>query len=310
MSEKSKAYVGLILVFMIWGSLYVVGSVVLEYLPTFFVMLCRFMIAFPTLCLIVAIRGRKWKDDVDEQGKRTRLDAKGWKFAILLGLLGYAVSVGIQLLGTKYAGSSMASLINALNPVTISVLAVPILGEKLTRNKVIGILLAVFGVYLILGTGGNVNIPGVLLSLGSVVLWSLVSCLTRESLKEYNSLVITRNAVGIAIAGELVFALIEHGVLHPHMSVNLTVVFGLLYLGIVCTGVSYILWNGGLAVLPVSNCSALYPIQPLTSTFLGIVLFHEVVGWNFVTGTICILGGVLLCLLGDQIFRKRGESSR
>jgi len=304
MSKKATAYIGLVLVFMIWGSLYVVGSVVLKYLPTFFVMLCRFLIAFPTLCLIVDIRGKAWKEGVDDQGKKTKLDTKGWKFAILLGLLGYAVSVGIQLLGTKYAGSSMASLINALNPVTISILAVPILGEKLTRNKVVGILLAVFGVYLILGTGGNVNIPGVLLSLGSVILWSLVSCLTRETLREYNSLVITRNAVGVAIAGELVFALIEHVTLHPDMTVNPTVVFGLLYLGIVCTGISYILWNGGLAVLPASNCSALYPIQPLTSTFLGILLFHEVIGWHFVTGTVCILGGVLLCLLGDRIMKK------
>ena len=180
MKKTAAAYLGLIIVFVLWGSLYVVSSVVLQYMPTFAVMFCRFAIAFAALSVIVKIDSRKWNPDgTDSQGRKTRIDRQGWKYVILMGVLGYAIGVGIQLMGTRYAGSSMASLINSLNPVAISLMAVPILHEKLTGNKMAGILLAVFGVYLILGTGGNINIPGIILSLVSVLLWSFVSVLTR-----------------------------------------------------------------------------------------------------------------------------------
>lgn len=304
MSDEVKAYIGLVAVFILWGSLYVVSSVVLKYMPTFMVMFFRFLIAFCALLVIVKVRSRKWKDGRNEQGKKTKIDAGGRKYILILGVFGYAVSVGVQLLGTKYAGASMASLINALNPVTISLMAVPILGEKLTGNKIVGILLAVFGVYLILGGGGTVNIPGILLSLVSVLGWSLVSVVTREGLEEYEPLVITRDAIGVAAVCELVFALAEHAITHQSVTVNAAVVFGLLFLGIFCTGLTYILWNEGLATLPASNCSALYPIQPLTSTVLGVLLFHEAVGMNFIAGAVCIVVGVLLCLLGGNLFHR------
>ena len=305
MKKTAAAYLGLVFVFVLWGSLYVVSSVVLKYMPTFAVMFCRFAIAFLALSIIVKADGRKWNPDgTDEQRRSTKIDGHGWKYVILIGVIGYAVGVGIQLMGTKYAGSSMASLINSTNPVVISLMAVPILHEKLTGSKIIGILLAVFGVYLILGTGGDINIPGILMSLVSVLLWSLVSVLTRQGLAKYNPLVITRDAIGVAVC-EFIFAVIEHVLTGSAIHINGGVIAGLLYLGIFCTGISYILWNQGLAVLPASNCSALYPIQPLTSTIMGVIFFHETVGLSFAAGSAFIIIGVLLCLLGDMLFRRR-----
>jgi drug/metabolite transporter (DMT)-like permease len=304
--KTAAAYLGLVLVFVLWGSLYVVSSVVLQYMPTFAVMFCRFVIAFAALSIIVKAGSRKWNPDgTDEQGRKTKTDGPGWKYVILLGVLGYAVGVGVQLMGTKYAGSSMASLINSLNPVAISLMAVPILHEKLTGNKIIGILLAVFGVYLILGTGGTVNLPGILMSLASVLLWSLVSVLTRQGLAKYNPLVITRNAIGVAAVCEFIFTVSEHVLTHSTIHLNGGVIAGLLYLGVFCTGVSYILWNQGLAVLPASSCSALYPIQPLTSTVMGVIFFHETVGLSFAAGAVFIIVGVLLCLLGEKLMKHR-----
>lgn len=311
LKKNTVAYLGLIFVFVLWGSLYVVSSVVLRYMPTFAVMFCRFAIAFAALSIIVKTGSRKWNaDGTDEQGRSTRIDGQGWKYVTLMGVFGYAIGVGIQLMGTKYAGSSMASLINSLCPVTISLMAVPILHEKLTGSKIIGILLAVFGVYLILGTGGNINLPGILMSIASVLLWSLVSVLTRQGLAKYNPLVITRNAIGVAAVCEFIFALIEHAVTHSTIHITGGVIAGLLYLGILCTGIAYILWNQGLAILPASNCSALYPIQPLTSTIMGVIFFHETVGLSFAAGAAFIIVGVLLCLLGGMLFSRRKRAGQ
>ena len=323
MKKSAAAYFGLVFAFVIWGSLYVVSSIVLQYVPTFAVMFCRFAIAFVTLSIILkaetrrshheSIDGRKTNftaPDRDSLGRKTRLDRRGWKYVLLMGVLGYAVGAGIQLIGTKYAGSSMASLINSLNPVTISIMAIPILHEKLTSNKITGILMAVFGVYLILGTGGSFNLPGTLMSILSVLLWSLVSVLTRQGLSEYNPLVVTRSAIGIAAVCDFIFAVIEHFITHSPIQINAGVITGLLYMGIFCTGIAYILWNQGLAALPASNCSALYPIQPLTSTVMGVIFFHETVGLSFAAGAAFIVIGVLLCLLGSMLFSRRKRAGQ
>lgn len=311
MKKTASAYIGLIIVFFLWGSLYVVSSVVLKYMPTFAVMFCRFVIAFAALSVIVKAGSRKWNSDgTDDQGRKTKIDSRGWRYVIIMGAVGYAIGVGVQLMGTKYAGSSMASLINSLNPVVISLMAVPALHEKLTGSKIADILLAVFGVYLILGTGGTINLPGILMSLASVLLWSFVSVITRQGLATYNPLVITRDAIGVAAICEFALAVIEHAVTHSAIHINGGVIAGLLYLGVFCTGISYILWNQGLAVLPASSCSALYPVQPLTSTVMGVIFFHETVGLSFAAGAAFIIIGVLLCLVGESLFRRMKPESR
>lgn len=298
MQKNVQNYIGLVIVFMLWGSLYVVSSVVLKYMPTFFVMFCRFVIAFVALSVIIKIQSRGWRDGVDKEGRKTTVEKPARKYVLTMGIFGYAISVGLQLLGTKYAGSTMASLINSLNPVTISLMAIPILGEKLNAHKIVGIALAVFGVYVILGVGGgHINVFGVVLSLLSVLSWSLVSVITRQGLSDYNPLVVTRNALGIGAVVEIAFALVEHAVTGQDIIFNVPDVLGLLYLGIFCTGIAYILWNKALAELPASNCSALYPIQPLTSTAMGILFFGEVIRPPFVIGTIMIIAGVLIVLL-------------
>lgn len=55
-------------------------------------------------------------------------------------------------------------------------------------KKIGGILLALAGVYAIIGTGSSeISVPGVLLSLFSVLLWSLVAVFTRKVTQKYPS---------------------------------------------------------------------------------------------------------------------------
>lgn len=334
-SSEIKAYIGLIVTFVIWGSLYVVSNVLLKSLPTFFIAFMRYTIAFATMSVMFHFHKAQLtaNDEPEHESgfhnaklsanaepgyassfhnerlngnynaerttaiKKLQLDSTGRRYVFILGFCGYFFSVGLQLMGTKYAGSTMASLINALNPVAISLCAVPVLGEKLTRNKVVGILLAVFGVYLIVGTGGEINLPGVILSLLSVLSWALVSVFTREGLSTYDTYAVTRAAAGLAAVCNFAAFLIEHFATHAAIPLGFPAIAGILYIGIVCTGVAHIFWNQGLATLPASNCSALYPVQPLTSAVMGVIFFHEVIGLSFLAGAACIVAGVLICLL-------------
>ena len=91
---------------------------------------------------------------------------------------------------------------------------------------------------------------------------------------------------------------------HPLIQIDLGAVLGLLYMGIVCTAFTNILWNKSLSMLPANTCSAFYPIQTLTSSFLGVLVFHEVLTTSFILGSTFIIIGVLISLLFQKRTRK------
>lgn len=283
-TRKRKAILYLLITFTLWGSLYVVSKYTLGKLPPFTISFFRFVIATLTLTLML---GRPEK----------KIERKDYKYILLIGAVGYFGAVGAQLLGTKYAGASVASLINSLNPVTMTLFGVLILGEALNAYKIIGILLALAGVYVIMGhgTGGNGSL-GIILSLISVIVWSFVSVMTRKAARKYQPLQITRDSAAVAALCYLPVCIWE-------ISSGQAVRFdwpaaaALVYMGSVCTGAAYFLWNESLSILEAGVCSAFYPIQPLVAAVLGAIFLHEVIGLSFWAGALLIVAGILVNLL-------------
>ena len=282
-SENRKAYFYLLVTFVIWGSLYVVSKYTLGKISPFTLSFFRFLVAVVTLTLML--------------GKpKKKMEKSDWKYILLIGGAGYFLAVGAQLLGTKYTGASVASLINALNPVTMTLFAMLLLGEAVTVRKITGIALALVGVYVILGGGAaQLSMKGVLFSLFSVVVWSFVSVMTRKVTKKYEPLQITRNSVAVAMVFYFFAALAENrggAAFEP----DAACVTALLYMGSICTGLAYFLWNKSLSVLEAGVCSSFYPVQPLVASIMGILFLKEETGLNFWIGAVLIAVGIVISL--------------
>ena len=287
--HASKAYGCLLLTFILWGSLYVVSKYVLGKLPAFTISFFRFALAFAALSLLDRRPGKS-------------LDKRHIPYILLIGVGGYFIAVGAQLLGTKYAGASTASLLNSMNPVTMSLFGALVLHEQLTVRKVIGIALSILGVFAILGGGlKGSGMAGILLSLFSVLLWSFVSVMTRKVTRIYAPLHISRLACGVAALCYLPTAIIENSMVQAPIFHTLThdpsCTLSLLYMGVICTGIAYTLWNQSLSILDASVCSSFYPIQPAISTLLGILLLGETLSVRFLIGSALIVCGVLISLV-------------
>jgi drug/metabolite transporter (DMT)-like permease len=283
-TEKRKAYIYLIMTFILWGSLYVVSKYTLSKIPTFTLSFLRFCIAFVTLTMI---SGKK------KQTKK--IEKKDIPYLFLIGVGGYFIAVGAQLLGTKYSNASLASLINSLNPLTMTLFAAIILHEKLTRWKIIGLVIALIGVYIILGGGNIGGFLGIGLSLFSVLLWSVISVFMRKITQKYDAILITRYGISIAVVCYLPLCICE---LYTGSSVHFDIscVLAVLYMGSICTGVAYILWNKSLSMMEAGSCSSFYPVQPLVSAFLGILFLHEQAAVTFWIGAIFIIVGIMINL--------------
>ena len=291
----NKSYLYLMTTFMLWGSLYVVSQFVLGKIPTFTVAMFRYLIAFIALSFISL------------KSKKEKIEKSDYKYFFIMRFIGYFISVDCQLLGTKISGGSMVSLINSLNPIIISVMAMIILNEKLEINKIIGIILSLFGVYMIVGTGANIEFIGVLISFIAVIGWAFMSVISRKISNKYSALTLTKVSMLIATVCNIPVSFLEIQITHPLIQIDIGAILGILYMGIVCTAFTNILWNKSLSMLPANTCSAFYPIQTLTSSFLGVLVFHEILTTSFVLGSTFIIVSVLISLLFQKRTRKEEE---
>lgn len=285
--KNYKSYLILFLTFFIWGSLYVVSKFVLGKLPTFTIAFMRYLFAFITLSLFSI-------------GTKEKIDHKDIPYFLLIGVVGYFISVDFQLLGIKYAGSSLASLINSTNPIFISIMAALLLGERMTKGAVFGLLLSVAGVFTIIGVNSHIAISGLIFSFIAVLLWSLMSVSTRKLSAKYSSLTITRIGMLLATICNLPVAAGEIALTHPVITIDLSAILSILYLGVVCTGIANLLWNKALSNIPAHICSSFYPFQTLTSSILGVIFLNETITHSFIIGTILIIIGVLLSLMPEK----------
>lgn len=282
-SEKTAAYLQLILTFSLWGSLYVAGKLVLESLPTFTIVFFRYVFAAALIGSLLRIRGTKTK----------KIAKKDYKYIVIIGFFGYFLSISSQFLGIRFASATLASIINSINPITIMLAAAVFLRERLSPQKLLGIALALVGVYITVGGfDSGTQMTGILFSLGSVALWAVVSVVTRKVTQNYDPLKITFYGMLLALCCNAPLCLYE---LHTAetIRVSLPVAALLLYMGLFCTGLTYFLWNRCLSRLEAGICSMFYPVQPLVSAVLGVLFLREKVTASLVLGGALIIGGVL-----------------
>jgi drug/metabolite transporter (DMT)-like permease len=295
--EKSSylAYVYLTITFFAWGSLYVVSKFVLGSVPVLTVAFMRYVIAGGILFLVLRTRPNR------------KIAREDYKYIFLIGTLGYFMSMGSQLLGTKLANASLASLINSLNPLSIILFAAIFLGEKITVRKVISILMALTGVVIILGNvSSEGHKAGVLFSVLSVVLWSLITILVRKISSKYDPLAITTYGMMVAAAWTLPIAAYDV-LIARQAAFSGPVVLGLVYMGVFCTALAYYLWNRSLSMIEAGKCGLFYPMQPMVSAFLGWMFLGEEITQRFVIGAALIISGVMFSIFEKSKVPQDGE---
>ncbi len=267
-----------------------VSKAVLDKVPPFTVSFLRFFIAAMALYAMIKLK----------RAPLGKIDKKDYKYLFLIGFFGYFLSIGLQLLGTELSSASVASLINSMVPVAVMFFAAVMLGEKFTLKKFICIFLAVSGTYVIMGGAGDSgSFMGAAVSVVSVSLWAFASVIVRKVSFKYDTLVITFYCVIIGMVFTAPAAAFEISVT-DYVRFDAGVIAALLYMGLICTALGYILWNRGLASLEAGTCALFYPVQPLTSALLGALFLHEAIGVNFIAGACLIISGVLLTVIGGR----------
>ncbi len=289
--KRTEAYGLIFLTFFIWGSVYVAGKIAGNGMPSFLVASLRCVISMIPLWLM----SRKYLP--------VRIDPEDRKYFFLIGFLGYFVTIQSIQLGIQLTGSSMASLINALTPVAVTILAAVILKERITPVKILCLVLALAGTFVITsGASTQGEVLGILAVLVGVVSFATASVLMRKVTAKYPPVLVTTISMTLSLVFNIPVGIAS--ALSQPVTPALSSVAALLYLGFAGSGLGQVTWTRALSILPASTCSLFYPLQPLFAALLGALLLHETFKPAFFAGLVLISLDVVLNTLET---RKQAE---
>ncbi|MBO6106413.1 MAG: EamA family transporter [Stomatobaculum sp.] len=280
-ARQTKAYGLIFITFFIWGSVYVAGGIAGNGMPSFLVASLRCLISMIPLWLM------------SEKCFPIRIEREDMKYFFIIGFLGYFVTIQSIQLGILLTGSSMASLINALTPVAVTILAALILKERITPVKILCLILALAGTFVITsGASTQGELLGVLAVLTGVISFGTASVLMRKVTAKYPPVVVTTVSMTLSLIFNIPVAVAS--ALTQPVHPNAAGIIALLYLGFVGSGLGQVTWTRALSILPASTCSLFYPLQPLFSALLGALLLHETFKPAFFAGLVLISLDVVL----------------
>jgi drug/metabolite transporter (DMT)-like permease len=190
---------------------------------------------------------------------------------------------------------SIAAALLYTSPAFIMIFSRFIFGERLTGAKFIAIAVTVFGCFLVSGLltpGAVISVPGILAGIAAGLCYGLYSIFGRFGVEKYDSLTVTFYTFLLATAACLPFADFAS---MPAIFTSADWVLPLvLTFGPVTCLLPYLFYTAGLAGMEPGTAGILATLEPVVSTVLSVIVFHEAMNWQKVLGIVCILGSVLI----------------
>ncbi len=184
---------------------------------------------------------------------------------------GIALSVNWILLfqAYKYTTISNATICYYFAPVLVMILSPLILKEPLSVLKVLCIVAALVGLACIAGVSkkaGANDFVGILYGLGSAVLYATVIFLNK-CLKDIKGIESSIVQLGVSAISLLAYVLMSEGFKLDEMTVTPIVL--LLIVGVIHTGVVYLLYFSSMRELSAQSVAALSYIDPVVAILLA-----------------------------------------
>lgn len=284
---NKRRLIPLFAAFVLWGSQYVISKIALRTVPPVTLLALRYLVSVPALFIVLRLRHAL-----------TPIKKGDWPILFAIGFTGYFASFCLQMLGINRLTGSVSSLLGAMNPIFIPILAALFLHERITPAKIACVALSMAGVVVIVGVDGTVDASGALLMLASVFLWSTASIIIRRVSGRYDPMQIALIAILCALPFTGGWSLIE--LQSAPCSFTLESVLAVLYMGVLGTAVTHSFWNYSLRVMDASFCSMFYPMQPLVSSIFGVLFLHEAVTPGFVIGALMICCGIVAAVISAK----------
>ena len=186
---------------------------------------------------------------------------------------------------------SLATLIYYAGPMLVMLFSPLLFREKLTGLKLAAVVLVAFGLLLISGSiaAGGLSIPGLLTAAASALFYAALIVFNKR-IRRTSGLQTAAVELDVAFVVVLLYVLFTSGLPHPTRAE----LPWLLLIGLVNTGLAYLLYFSGLQRLPAQSVALISYIDPVSALFFSAVFLRESMSPLQLVGAVLIIGGAAL----------------
>lgn len=279
----------------LWGGMYVVSKASFSAIPPIMLGLFRLLVGG------VVLWAALWLSSRLRPAPKQQLSAQEKRRLPLLGIC-IAATIITQFVGTSLATAHDGALLTTTTPVFIVPIAWLLLRERPNWRIIVGMLIALAGVALVVGTQGTDAIAnaasgqlllGDALLIVSSLMWALFTVLGTPLVRATSALAVSTYGTLWSLLFFMPFAIWEE-VQQPLTTLSLSDLGSILYLGIGATALAWFLWYKGVERLPASVAAVFFFAQPLVGGLLSAFFLHEELGISFWLGGLVLAAGILL----------------
>ena len=286
MHEKNGwHYLATVGAMLIWSSSFIATKVAYQTFAPITLAAARFLVALVMLGIARLVMKERVKPTKKEMGS-----------IAFSGFMGITLYFLMENVGLTMTTASSAALIVASFP------AITLVGERIvyktpiTARQVVGIVMAMVGVYLISvssekAEGAENPLLGNLILLGTGVVWAAYIFSTRKVVGRLPAITLSYYQTLAGLIGFLPFTLLE---VQKWQAPNAMSLGMLLYLGAMCSVAAYMMYNFGLRRLKPSTSAFLMNLVPIFGTLFSVVLLAERLTLRHLLGGALVILGVVV----------------
>jgi drug/metabolite transporter (DMT)-like permease len=301
--SRWHAYTALSMTVVFWGASFIATKIIAQTLTPSTIIVIRFGIGLALLLIVVAIQSR---------GKIVR--PRNLLLLALLGFLSVPFHQWLQVTGLKTAQATVGSWIIATIPIFVAFFGWMILAEPMGKSRVLGVALAACGALAVVGKGDPIEIflghegtIGDVYFLLSAINWAVFTVLSRRVLRADNEMAKDGASpkpegaqhplssmtvvMGFGWLISLLWFIVE-GDFSGLAKISGDTLWALLFLGVACSGLAYILWYQALSQVEATQAGMFLYLEPIVTALLAWPILGERMSLGALTGGMAILVGV------------------
>ena len=286
---KSKIWIALIALYIVWGSTYLGIKVAIETIPPFFHAGIRFLIS--GLILVI------WQRNAG-QSMPTR---KQWISVGIIGTLLLLGGNGLVAWAEQFIPSGIAALIIATVPMFLVIgEAIRPNGVKPTWQGIVGLLIGFVGIFILVGPSElsgsttKLNTFGVIALLSACLFWATGSMFSKSADLPKSTLMSTGTQMLMGSVSLFIVSVLSGELRGWDISaVSSRSLIGLLYLIFVGSLIGFVSYGWLLQNAPISLVSTYAYVNPIVAVLLGLWILDEPMEPRIWLATGIIIGSVI-----------------
>ena len=295
MKNSAKSVVFTLFSVLFWAGAATAFKISLKYTTPVQLLLFSAFVSTIALFIVLLVQGK--------YSVLINLDKRFFLTSAVLGFINPFLFYNVLFEAYDLLPGQLAMALNFGWPITLTVLSIPILKQKLSLKQFISIFVSFVGAVIIATKGSffsfsGVSQLGVILALGSTFIWAsfwLVN--TRD-----------KHDPVVKLAMSFVFGLIYIFVYHILTGkISLPVkgaIAGIIYIGLFEMGITFVLW---LSALKLSSSTARISNMIYLTPFLSLLVLYLVIGEQIYFSTFLGLLLIVLSIIYQELSGKKGS---